>query len=248
VPGDQPRARILTNSATLRRNAQLQSRTLPIRPAADGNSAASLVELVGPQIRRRIANLAVDVLGRFRPRLTRIDDLRHRAAQMQIAGRRIAEHRGEIADRVVAQQNLVRRFDARRRTAQQIVGDDQAAVVVDQPDQTFQPRTGIVDRVVQDAAVFGIVRQDPVFRAADDEIVAHDAPAAMQVDVGRSMGIAQADARVAIENDVAFDDAILGIVPQEDGAPASPVRPRMPTNTLSEIVQRRANITSIPPT
>ena len=108
------------------------------------------------------------------------------------------------------------------RSAEQVVGDEQALIVILDPDQTPQRTGRIVDCVVDDAAALRVGGEDTRFRAAGDEVVAYHARVGVKSSALVAIMISQADAHVAIEDHVAFDDTVTGLVPQKDGSSSFP--------------------------
>ncbi len=104
--------------------------------------------------------------------------------------------------------NLALGLNTNRRAAQQIISDQQTFIVVDKANQATQSAHRIVDGVVEDFAIARVIGQDAVLRRARDEVVAHDEAGAMHGAVTPA-GVAQTNAGVAVNDDVALDDAIL---------------------------------------
>src|SRR5207249_1870601 len=102
-----------------------------------------------------------------------------------------------------------------RRAADQAVGDEQTVVVMHQADQPPQPALGIVNRVVDDPAVPGVVCQDTVLWRASGKAVPHDAAGAVDRAPLGPVGVAQTDAGVAVDDEIPLHDAALRVVPEE---------------------------------
>ena len=109
-------------------------------------------------------------------------------------------------------------FIANRWSAQQVVCDQKTVIIMNQPEQTPQSIGRIVDCIVDDPAIARVVRHDAVLGGARDEVIPHDTARCMHRHSGRFMRVAQSDARVAVNDDVSFNDAILRLVPEKNSA------------------------------
>lgn len=178
------------------------------------------VSFVGSYVRPVVSGLPVEIFGDVGQRFRGIAYPRHEASQVQVAPRSVEERLAQRPGNVAAELDLRRGLDPHFRPAQEVVGHHQALVIVDQADQAPEPASRIMNAIVHDAAIAGVIGKDAVFRAPHHEVIAHDAPRGMDGDIGRAVGVAQANARVAIDDHIALDDAILGIVPEEDRTPA----------------------------
>ncbi len=89
---------------------------------------------------------------------------------------------------------------------------------------------GRIDRVIGDQDVLRLADLDGLAPAGDDEVVADDAAGHVRRLAG---GVAEADAPVAVEDEVPLGDDVLAVDPDEDG-PAPPAV--APTNADEDVV------------
>ena len=195
-----------------------------------------------------LRRLAVEILGHPVDRWHLEQPARQIVFQVEIALGGIAKPLACIAGEVAVETHRALCLDAHRRAAEQVVDDGQPLVVVNQTDQSFRAACGIVDRVVRDQAVLGVVGQNAVFRAAGDEVVANDAAAQWSFDRRSAVRSCPGRCRCRSRRSRSARRRNPPQSCQRKMAPrASPVRPRMPTKTLSRMVQPSAYITSMPP-
>jgi len=121
-----------------------------------------------------------------------------------------------VLNQVADKRDITVRLVTDRPAADQVVGDDEAVISIDQAQQASHATLRIVDGVVHDLTVTRVGRDDARLGRAGDEVVAHDAARAMDLDPVGAVRVAQLHTHVAIDDHVALDEAIAGVEPEED--------------------------------
>ncbi len=175
-------------------------------------------KLVGADVCGGMAGSEVDVVGNGVEGTGLVDGGGCQGGEVEVAAGRIDEPGGDGFDEIAGQiDGAGIAFDREAGAAEQVVFDDEVIVGVDDAEQAAIRTVRIVNGVMDDDTVAGMVGDDIAFGTAGNKIVADDDVIAMAARTA-SAGVAQGNAGIAIDDDITFDDTVPAVVPEEDSA------------------------------
>jgi len=129
----------------------------------------------------------------------------------------IGESRRKVFFEIFYKPDVAVRLVPDFRATEQIVGDKQAIVIKNNPNQASKTAVRLVDGVVENFAILGIDGDNASFGGPCDEIVTDDTTVAVRHDTIGAVGIPKADAGVAVDYDISLDDTVLCVKPHKHG-------------------------------
>lgn len=170
-------------------------------------------------IRRASSRLSVEIISDFRQCDTLIDGVDCTVFQVKVSRTGIFEILRQVFYEIIGKCNRAVGFVPDSRPAQKVVGEHQPVVCKYRAKQPAQSAIRIVNGVIENLAVFRIYRHDSCLRSTRDEIISRDAADAMVRRFTVTVRIAELQADVTVDNNIALDNAVPRIVPDENGAP-----------------------------
>src|SRR5207302_5048733 len=146
-------------------------------------------------------SLAVDIVADVGERRAVADGVDGSWCEAQVPLVRRGERGANVLFEVVLESYLALGFVPYFRTAYDVVRHQQTGIIVHQADKAAERALGIVDRVIDDPAVLGVIGQDAIFVRAGHKVVPDGAARAVVRRVLALERVAEPDARIAVDDD-----------------------------------------------